>query len=215
MRRLALAALAVTGCAVSAGSANVGQWRARRVVDSTACLQTPDGRCARTVTIGRDLPARTFGGGRFAFGNSGYAQRRRDGAVTHGAFIDGYYEYFRGRGRFAVGGRVGATVGVGFASHLLFLVPVTAMAHAGGAWGSAYVGVGYAPVATESEVPADPEAMAPPATWHHDSAHALLGARILLRQTYSQSLDVNPELRVQTLGGSTLISLTANLGLHF
>ena len=55
----------------------------------------------------------------------------------------------------------------------------------------------------------------PPATWHHDSAHALLGARVLLRQTYSQSLDVNPELRVQTLGGSTLISLTANLGLHF
>lgn len=216
--KLALAALAASGCAIGAGSSNVGQWRPRRVIDSTACIQTPTGDCSRTVIIGRDLPARSFGGGLFAFGNAGYAQRRDGDAVTHGALIDGYYEYFRGRGRFAVGARVGATVGVGFERRMLFLVPVTAIAHAGGAWGEVYAGAGYAPIATESIVPEDPDdpdAMTPPATWHHDSVHALVGTRVILRQTYERSISVDPELRVQRFGGSTLYSLTANLGLHF
>lgn len=210
-----LATLALGGCAVAAGSSRIGQWRARRAVDSTACLQTPDGRCARTVVIGRDLPARSFGGGLFAFGSSGYGQRRRGDAVTHGAVIDGYYEYFRGRGRLALGGRVGASVGVGFGDRLLFTVPVSVVGYAGGAWGAAYLGVGYSPVATETDTSGGPDVPAPPATWHHDSVHALLGTRVMLRETYAQAIDVNPELRAQRLGGSTVISLTANFGLHF
>lgn len=213
--KLALIAMAASGCAVGAGASNVGQFRPRRVVDSTVCIQAPTGDCAQTVIIGRDLPARSFGGGVFAFGSAGYAQRRDGDAVSHGALIDGYYEYFRGRGRFALGARIGATVGVGFESRLLFSVPVTAVAHVGGGWGEVYLGAGYAPIATETVLPDDPDAMAPPATWHHDSVHALVGTRVILRTTYERSISVSPELRLQRFGGSTLASITANLGLHF
>lgn len=213
--KAALLALAASGCAVAAGASNIGQFRPRRVVDSTVCLQAPTGDCGKTIVIGRDVPARSFGGGLFAFGSSGYAQRRDGDAVTHGAVIDGFYEYFRGRGRFAVGARVGATVGVGFDSRLLFSVPVTAVAHVGGGWGEVYLGAGYAPIATETVVPDDPEAMTPPATWHHDSVHALVGTRVILRQTYERSITVAPELRAQRFGGSTIYNLSANLGLHF
>lgn len=215
MTRLALVALAASGCAVAAGSTKIGQWRAHRVIDSTACLQAPTGGCIRTVAIGRDVPARSFGGGLFAFGNSGYAQLRRDDDVSHGALIDGYYEYFRGRGRFALGGRLGATFGVGFDEHLLFLMPVTVVAHAGGRWGEGYVGVGYAPIATSTDTSGGPDVTPPPATWYHDSFHALIGTRVLLRETYTRAISVNPELRAQTFADGVLVSVTANLGLHF
>jgi hypothetical protein len=205
-----LLALLEAGCAFGGGSSNVGQWRAQRVVDSTACVQSENGQCQRTVAIGRDLPARSFGGGVLALGSSGYVQRRSAAEPTeHGAVFDTYYEYFRGRGRFAVGGRVGADAAL-FQSRVLFLLPVSLVLHAGGGWGSLYAGGGYSLVASETF---RGEA-APPAGFYHDSAHVIVGTRLLLREAAFRRITANPELRFQTLGGSSLLSLTANIGIH-
>ena len=208
-----LLCLLVSGCAVGGSSSMVGRWRARRIIDSTACVQTqaPGAACEKLISIGRDLPARKFSSLMFTFPATGYVQRREGGDVGHGVLFDSYFEYVRGRGMFAIGGRVGAEVGNGFGKKILFSTPVTLIAHAGGLWGSVYVGAGYSPIATESLA----GEMPPPETWYHDSVHAVAGTRFWMSRTLERGLSFNPELRVQTFGDSTLVSLSGNIGLHF
>lgn len=223
MRLVALVAL--TGCAVGGSSSVVGRWRARRVVDSTACLRTSQapgapaggaGTCDKLITIGRDLPARRFSSLSFAFASPGYMQQRGDGYVGHGVALNSYFEYVRGRGRFAIGGRVGGLVGNGFGDRLYFLVPVSVVAHAGGLWGSVYAGGGYSPLAVEQQYVGEGEmSMTLPAVYHNDSWHVFGGTRFWVTRTLERGLSFNPELRVDGFAGSTLTSLTANIGLHF
>ena len=214
----ALVLLALSGCAVGGSSSMVGRWRARRIVDSTACVQTqaPGAGCEKLITIGRDLPARRFSSLMFVFPASGYMQQRGGGEVEHGAAFDSYFEYVRGRGRFALGARIGAEAATGFGDKLYFLAPVSVVGHAGGLWGSVYVGGGYAPVALQQQYVGEGEMRTTlPAEYHHNSVHAFAGTRFWLRRTLERGLSFNPELRVQTFGDATLTSLSGNIGLHF
>lgn len=208
-RLLAVAALASSGCAIGAGASNVGQYRARRVIDSTVCIQAAGDGCSRSVEVGRDVPARSFGGGIAGLWSTGYLQRRKGSAVGHGIVTENYYEYFRGRGGFALGGRIGIDVARGFESRWLVLAPLTLLAHAGWQWGSLYAGAGYSPLAMEKTT-AEPQR----STYHADSAHALLGTRLVLREASYRFVTVNPELRYHVFGGSALIGFTANFGYH-
>jgi hypothetical protein len=217
MRAAALCALLASGCAFGGSSSVVGRWRARRIVDSTACVQSqaPGGGCEKLITIGRDLPARRFSSLSLVFPATGYMQARDGGKVGHGVVLNSYFEYVRGRGGFALGARVGAEVGDGFGSRLFFLTPVSVVAHAGGLWGSVYAGAGYSPVTTEQQYTGDKAMPTLPATWHHNSVHVFAGTRFWLRRTLERGLSFNPELRLETFGTSTLVSLTANIGIHF
>jgi len=217
MRR-ALVLLALSGCAVGGSGSMVGRWRARRMVDSTACVQTqaPGAGCERRITIGRDLPARRISSLMFVFPASGYMQQRGDGEVGHGAAFDSYFEYVRGRGGLALGARAGAEVGNGFGDKLYFLTPVSVVGHVGGLWGSVYVGGGYSPVSLQQQYVGEGEMKTVlPAEYHHNSVHAFAGTRFWLRRTLERGLSFNPEFRVQTFGDTTLTSLTGNIGLHF
>jgi hypothetical protein len=217
MKRV-LVVLALSGCAAGGSSSMVGRWRARRIVDSTACVQTqaPGAGCEKLITIGRDLPARSFSSLMFVFPASGYMQQRGNGEVGHGVTFDSYFEYVRGRGGFALGARVGAEAANGFGDKIYLLTPVSVVGHAGGLWGSVYVGGGYSPVAVQSQSVGEGEMKTTlPAEYHHNSVHVFAGTRFWLRRTLERGLSFNPEFRIQTFGDTTLTSLSGNLGLHF
>jgi hypothetical protein len=214
----ALALVALSGCAVGGSSSMVGRWRARRIVDSTACVQNqaPGGGCEKLITIGRDLPARRFSSLMFVWPATGYMQQRGDAEVGHGVTFDSYFEYVRGRGGLALGARLGAEAATGFGDKLYFLTPASVVGHVGGLWGSVYVGGGYSPVALQQQYVGEGEMkMALPAEYHHNSVHAFAGTRFWLSRTLERGLSFNPEFRIQTFGDTTLTSLSGNIGLHF
>ena len=197
----------LSACAVGASGSTVGEWRPKRVVESTACIETGPGVCGKVIEIGSEEPARSFAGGVFTFAAPGYARARANGALEHAFVVDGSYEYLRGRGRFALAGRVGLSL-IDGSQHSWIVMPVTAIGHVGGAWGSVFAGVGYAPLATETHAGAH-------ATYLHNGVEALLGTRIILRESLGRYLTASPELRYQLAGDANILSLTANLGLHF
>lgn len=202
-----LCSIVFTGCAVGAGGSTVGEWRAKRVVESTVCIETSPGVCAKTIEIGSEQPPRSFGGGIFTFAAPGYAHAQTHGMSESAFVLDGSYEYLRGRGPFAIGARVGLTL-VDGQQHTWIVMPVTAMGYWGGAWGSLFAGVGYAPLAKVSAIGSD-------STYEHDGVEALVGTRIILRDTLGRSISFSPELRYQLVGDSTLVSAVGSLGLHF
>lgn len=206
MSRALLLLAPLPACVVGAGGTTVGEWRPKRVVDSTACIATGPDTCGRVIEIGSEQPARSFGGGLFAFAVPGYAQARTGGAHESAFVLDGSYEYLRGRGRFALAGRVGLSM-IDGSQHSWIAMPVTAIGHVGGAWGSVFAGLGYAPLLTETHTGA-------PTTYLHDGVEALIGTRIILRESLGRYITVSPELRYQLAGDATIVSLTANLGLH-
>jgi len=236
MKRVAIAILVfASACTIGGSSSVVGRWRARRIIDSTACVKAalpgalpparalgPDGRppgadsCEKLVSIGRDVPARSFSTLTFTFPATGYMQRRGpDAYVGHGVSLNSYFEYIRGRGGLAIGGRIGANVGSGFDNRLSLIVPISFVAHAGGLWGSVYAGAGYSPIALEQQYVGSGDMKTTlPATFHHNSVHAFVGTRFWLRRTLERGFSFSPELRVETFGDSTLTSLTGNIGIH-
>jgi hypothetical protein len=211
------------GCTIGGSSSVVGRWRARRVIDSTACVQTaaPGGGCEKLISIGRDIPARRFTTMTFTFGAAGYMQQRGDqddagSYVGHGAVLQGHFEYLYGRGRWAIGGRLGAEAPFGFDDRVYFLMPVSVVAHLGDLWGSVYVGGGYSPIALEQQYVGEGEMKTTlPAKYHHNSVHAFAGTRFWLSRTLERGFSFNPEVRVETFGDAMLYSMTGNIGLHF
>jgi hypothetical protein len=214
--KLALLAIFASGCMVGGSSSMIGRWKARRVVDSTACVQNqaPGGGCDKRIEIGRDVPARTFKTLTFTFPPVGYVQHRADGEVHHAMAIHTYFDYLVGRGGLAIGARAGAQIITATREGGTYMLPVTLLGHVGGMWGSVYAGVGYSPIAAEKAKQADP--MAPVEyTYHHDSVHALIGTRFWLKRTLERGLSFSPELRADRLDGTLLAGVTANFGLHF
>jgi hypothetical protein len=212
----------LTGCTVGGSASMVGRYRGQRVIDSTACVQTtaPGAACDRVISVGRDIPPRTFTTMTFTFGAAGYMQQRGDTGkgdyVGHGVALSGNFEYLYGRGRWAVGGRIGALAPYGFDDRIYFLMPISVVAHLGGALGSGYVGAGYSPVALEQQYVGEGEMKTTlPAVYHHNSVHVFVGTRFWLKRTLERGLSFNPEVRVEKFGAATLFSATGNIGLHF
>jgi hypothetical protein len=198
--------LLLPACAVGAGSTTVGEWRPKRVVESEACIATGPDTCGKVIQIGREDPARSFAGGIFAFSVPGYAHASTNGAGESAFVLDGSYEYLRGRGAVALGGRVGLSL-VDGSQHTWVVMPVTAMAHVGGSWGSVFAGVGYAPLVSASRT-------GMPTSYLHDGVEGLVGTELVLRETLGRYITVSPELRYQRAGDTTILAVTANLGLH-
>ena len=230
MIRVALVAVLASGCAVGGSSSVVGRWRARREIDSTVCMQRPAPEagpgaqatdqsrpCDKLITIGRDLPARTFQSLSFTFPATGYMQQRgSDGYVGHGVAFKSHFEFIRGRGRYAIGGRIGALMGDGYDRRVFFTMPISVLAHVGGAWGSVYAGAGYSPVSLEQQYVGEGDMTTTlPPIYHHNGVHAFVGTRFWLRRTLERGLSFNPELHVEKFGDSTLTGVTGNIGLHF
>ena len=218
----ALVLVLLAGCTVGGSSSMVGRWRGRRVIDSTACVQNnaPGGGCEKLISVGRDIPARKFTTMTFTFGAAGYAQQRGSeanaGYVGHGFVIAGNFEYLYGRGRWAIGGRLGAEAPAGFGDRVFFLMPVSVVAHLGDLWGSVYAGGGYSPIAAEQQYVGEGEMKTTlPAKFHHNSVHLFAGTRFWIKRTLERGFSLNPELRVETFGDSMLYSTTVNIGLHF
>lgn len=100
---LAGVALAATGCSLGAGSAYVGEWRPRAVVDYQVCVEDALGRCAETREVVTEHAARRFWGihmNLFALGPSMTADERGTTSSFRG---ESSLEYLRGRGRVAWG----------------------------------------------------------------------------------------------------------------
>ena len=218
MKRALVLVVVLGGCSIGASSSVVGRWRGRRVIDSTACVQNnaPGAGCDKLISIGRDIPPRTFTTMTFTFAAPGYMQERGgENGTGHGLALNSHLEYLYGRGGLAIGGRIGGNVGDGFGRRLFFTMPVSVVAHAGDLWGSVYVGAGYAPVASETQYIGEGEmATTLPSVYHHNSVHAFVGTRFWLRRTLERGFTFSPELRVETFGDSTLFSMTANIGIH-
>jgi hypothetical protein len=214
----ALALLLLSGCMIGGSASVIGRYRGQRVVDSTACVQNnaPGGGCEKLITIGRDIPPRRFTTMTFTFAAAGYAQQRgKDGYVGHGGTVNGHFEYLYGKGGLAIGGRLGGNLMFGFDDRLFFVMPVSAVGHYGQDWGSVYLGAGYSPVALAQQYVGEGEMKTTlPAVFHHNSVHAFAGTRFWLRRTLERGLTLNPEIRVERFGESTLYSTSINIGLH-
>lgn len=202
-----LAILLLSGCAVGAGGSNVGAFRPKRVIETTACVESSPGVCGKTIDIGNDQPERSFGGGIFSFTVPGYAHVQGTGISESAFVLDNSYEYFRGRGHFAVGGRVGITL-IDGQHHGWIVLPVTAMGYYGGGWGNLYAGVGYSPLAVTSG-----DNM--PKTASYDGVQGLLGLRLNLTESLGRYITFAPELRYQRVDGASIITSVGSLCLHF
>lgn len=136
----------------------------------TRCVSALDARycvpAAEVAGVGAPLPASYAAlidpSLRLKLEFAGYTLAR---GTSESAFVlDGSFEYLRGRGRFALGARIGLTL-VDGQQHSWLVMPVTAMAYWGGAWGTVFAGVGYAPLATVSAVGLS-------TTYEHDGVEA-------------------------------------------
>lgn len=204
-----MVALACAGCAISGGTATVGIWRPQRVVDTQVCIESSPGVCAKTLEVGREVPARSFAGGMFAWFNPGYAFVSGSDA-RHRFVLNSQFDYLRGRGGFALGGRLGGNVAFGL-NNLLFTVPVSVLGYWGYPWASVYAGGGYTPYANESGSKDGETRMS---TRLH-GPHLLAGTRILLRTGRAFRMSTSAEVARQYLGDLTITSSTMNFGLHF
>lgn len=199
-------ALAVSGCAIGAGTSTVGIWRPQRVVDTQVCVQEKPGTCTRSVEVARDIPARSFGGGVFAWFNPGYLRLGGDAGSRSMFVADSHYEYLRGRGGVAVGGRIGANMALG-SDRSLLTVPVTVVGHWGYPRVSVYAGVGYTPYA-RLRMDGDPATTL-------RGFHMLAGARALLRANRSSRMTTSIDLFQYFLQGVVATSATTAICLHF
>jgi len=119
------AAALMGGCSFGAGSAFVGQWRAHDRVDVDACLVDEAGRCAERKQVTTHVPARAFWGVLIAYPAVGIARiSRGDGAATR-ARLAPSLEMMAGKGRLAVGSRVGAQIELDGARAM----PIAALGH--------------------------------------------------------------------------------------
>lgn len=208
MRLLALV-LVVGGCAIGAGTSTVGIWRPHRQVDTVVCIEDPPGRCAKTVQVARDIPARSFGGGVLAWFNPGYLRLRdSDGATRDRFALDSHYEYLRGRGGVALGVRIGANIGIGMPGSF-FTLPVTLVGHWGFPRWSLYGGAGYTPYASDNTTVNDVAT-----TTRRDGFHVMGGGRILLRAGRDTRMTASIDVFRQYLDGTVATSATTAIGIH-
>jgi len=210
---LACLALATQdGCAVSAGSVNVGQWRPKRQVDTRVCFEAPSGGCQKTLEVGRDSPTRSYGGAIVAWFNPGYLRASRAGVVTQAAAFNSSVEYLRGRGGFALGGRLGANLGSNFKNQggtTFFSLPLSGLAYWGYPLWSIYVGGGYTAYASAKTTLGDSSRTE---TWR--GFHLLGGTRLVLKSARNFRLSTSAELEQQFLEGTRLMTITGNVGIH-
>ena len=200
------------GCALSNGSGatGVGRWRAHRDVDTIVCVEDPaaPGKCAQTFVVGRELPTRSFGGGTFSAFNTGYLRAHRPGGLAEGLTLDNSFEYLRGRGGFAVGGRIGANIG--FTTDLkttYFTLPLSVLGHWGYPQWNVYAGGGVTPYARE-KLPAGEASTRRTLS----GFHLLGGARVVVRRARVFQTSVGAEVGRQWLGDVGLTTITANIG---
>jgi hypothetical protein len=210
---LACLALATQGgCAVSAGSVNVGQWRAKRQVDTSVCFEAPSGGCAQTLEVGRESKARSFGGGIVAWFNPGYLRASRGGDVTQAAAFNSSFEYLRGRGGLAWGGRLGANLGSNLKSQggkTFFSMPLSGLVYWGYPLWNIYVGGGYTAYASAKTTVGDSSS-----TETLRGFHLLGGARLVLKSARNYRISISSELEQQYLGDTLMTTITGNVGIH-
>jgi len=207
-----LALVSQGGCAVSAGSVNVGQWRPYRQVDTSVCVEAAPGVCQKTLEVGRDSPTRSFGGAMVSWFNPGYLRVSRAGQVTQGAAFNSSVEYLRGRGGFALGGRLGANLASNFASQgrkNFFSIPLSGLVYWGYPLWNIYAGGGYTAYASAKTTTGD---TASTETLH--GLHLLGGARVVLKNARNYRVSTSAELEQQYLGDTAMMTITGNVGVH-
>jgi hypothetical protein len=205
---IVLFALCLGGCAIGAGTSTVGIWRPQRVVDAQVCVRKQGTGCERIVDVGRDMPARSFGGGLFSWFNPGYLVMTSDGQAKHMFVMDSHYEYLRGRGGLALGGRIGANIAIGSQETSLFTLPLTAVGYWGYPRYSLYGGPGYTPYAVQKT--------GTDMSTNLHGFHVMGGGRALLNSTRSVRMTANIDVfHHRMLQGVTATSATFAIGLHF
>lgn len=205
--RFAFVLLLASGCAIGAGTSTVGIWRPKRVVDTEVCVQERGTTgCSRTTEVARDMPARSFGGGLVAWFNPGYMHLGGDAGSRDLFVADSHYEYLRGRGGFALGGRLGANIAFGADKQMMFTMPVTAVGHWGFERFSLYGGAGYTPYALYKVEDAS-------TTLH--GFHVMAGARYVVQPRRSTRLTSSVDVFQYFLEGVVATSATTAIGLHF
>lgn len=105
MRRLALVfvALGSCGCGMGFGSAYVGQWRARDVVEYRACLEDEQGKCISEKESIKHEPERSYFGVVVSTPAIGASFITHDGETKTRFRLDMSTEVLWGRGRAAYG----------------------------------------------------------------------------------------------------------------
>ena len=204
--------LATAGCSVSAGSVNVGIWRPSRQVDTVVCVDRTGGGCLRKLEVGRDVPARSFGGGMFSLASPGYFHSARNAAPTDALALKNSFEYLRGRGGFALGGRIAANVALDFGKderHTFFWLPVSVLGYWGYPAFDVYGGAGYTPYANIKTTRNDVSQLE-----RRHGFQLLAGARFVLNNQRNFRISAGAELERQFFSGDSWTSVTGNLGLH-
>jgi hypothetical protein len=114
-----LALIALSGCSFGMGSAYVGQWSPKQEVEFEACLvadaPVPDApatsaKCLDKKEVVRAVPGRKFWGVILSLLQMGGSRVQSDGETSGKFRITPSVEYLQGRGRWALGVRVGALV---------------------------------------------------------------------------------------------------------
>lgn len=198
------AAALMGGCSFGVGSAFVGQWRPHERVDVDACLIGEAGQCADRKQVTTHVPERAYWGVLIAYPAAGIARVSQGDARANKARLAPSLEVLTGKGRLAVGARVGAQVELDGARAM----PIVVLGHVSLAERlSVHAGGGYLPYAR----------------LHGETtfvgAEALGGFQLALSRTRSETYIVATVEGDMTWIGFTrpyhAIGLTGHLGIFF
>jgi hypothetical protein len=175
----------VSACSFGAGSAYVGQWRARDQVELDACLEDDAGRCTERRRVVNHLAARRFWGLHLALPAVGASFASIAGQPQTKFRMELSGEFLKGKGNLALGGRISGVFEPGDRS-LVSAPMLTAMGHLGLAPRFAvYGGLGMSPYTRLQTYVGDvPQG---PALVSHLAFRALAGAQVVLAQTHGET----------------------------
>lgn len=208
--RLALVALACTGCSLGAGSAFVGQWRPRTEHAFVACLEDDQGRCKDKKAVDVAVPPRKFFGYIVSFPAIGAAIVEKGGKTNTRFRMEYANELVRGHGVFAWGVRASLLLDWGAQTSLnvmglgyLSLTERLAL----------HVGLGYSPFSRSSSESGAPSEDA------FIGGRALAGLQFALTRTRSEnylilSLDVD-RMYIAFDDAVAATGIVGNLGIYF
>lgn len=208
----ALAMLVLTGCGVGGGTTTVGIWRPKHVVETEVCIRDRRDKCARTVEVAHDDPARSFAGFMLSWVLPGYMHLSGPDGASKLFVLDNHVEYLRGRGGAAVGLRVGYNFALG-SGHSVMDLPISVLGHLGGETWSVYAGPGYTPYFSDK---ADNDDGVTTTTTTHQGFNLMAGGQLLLKRNRWSRLTANVALQQHFISGNIrAASASVGIGIHF
>ena len=203
-----------SACGFGVGSAYVGQWRAHEEVAFEVCIEDEQARCKATKQVKRQVPERSFWGLTLDIPSMGASFNNIDGVSSRAFRVEPSIGFLKGRGRWALGGRIGVLVNASDRS--LVSVPFMALGHLNLSQRfSVYGGAGISPYSSLGSAQEDG-----PSSVTHTAGRALAGLQIVNNRARKETFilwNIEVDSLFADFDGVAYRSLgiTGKIGLYF